>query len=172
MKQFFWLFLLRGVVLGAFYAVWQTYLLSQGLSSTDVIAINTGVLAFGLLIDIPTGLLADRFGVRKITLLGFSFLAIGYAVLGLSTSISGFIVGVFVISGAASFLNGAIQAWAAQIQQCSHGELRLGLFAKRDQARTVGMILGSLCFYLCWLLASLIHPRWFGWSPLPFQLRA
>jgi len=53
-------------------AIWSFYLVQYcGLSLTAAVAWNASITAIGGILDIPTGSWADRFGRKRIVMLGF-----------------------------------------------------------------------------------------------------
>jgi len=89
--------------------------------------IDAFVFAIGLVADIPTGVLADRFGRRRIVILGVALGGAGYTVWGLASAGWMVVVGNILYAIGVSFQSGADDA---MMYDYLKGQGKEGLWAK------------------------------------------
>lgn len=93
-------------------AVWLFYLTQHlGLSVALAVAIHAGVTTVAGLLDLPTGSGADRFGRRRIMMLGFAARAASMGVLSLSPSLPGVLIAAALAGFGWAQLSGAMEAF-------------------------------------------------------------
>ena len=83
----------RGVGLGAIGAVWAVH------------SVITVVL------EVPSGAIADAFGRRKTLLVGAALTAAGLAVYGVATAVAGFVLATASIAVGRALISGSLEAW-------------------------------------------------------------
>ena len=92
--------------------IWLFYLTQHlGLSVAEAVAIHASVMTVGGLLDLPTGSWADRFGRRRIIILGFCARAASTAILSLSPSMPGIVVAALLAGFGWAQLSGAVEAF-------------------------------------------------------------
>ena len=88
---------LNGIGNGVFSVVIQLYLISLGLSSSSLGSIFMMNAIGTTILTIPVGILADRYGKKRITLLGLASVAISVTLILTTRSVEMFMVGFLVI---------------------------------------------------------------------------
>lgn len=92
------------------YGIEQLFM-DKILLDPNVRALTTTVFVATLLVlDIPGGIIADRFGRRKTIIFGALLQLIGIFIMGVSTAVPAFLLGVFFYGMYWSLCNGAAQA--------------------------------------------------------------
>lgn len=92
------------------YGIEQLFM-NNVISDPNIRALATTVYTITLLaLDIPGGIIADRFGRRKTILLGMSLQALSVLIMGVSSTASVFLLGVFIYGIYWALCNGAAQA--------------------------------------------------------------
>ncbi len=133
-----------GLILGGFYALWQNELISKGFGVSNIatiIAIQTIIL---IIIDIPSGIFADKLGNKRAVIIGIVFYLLAFIIPSLKASVITISTCVLVIGLGGAFISGAIGSWAADIQELQDGALHTKKFLERDQAQRIGMVVGAL----------------------------
>ncbi len=108
-------------MLGLFMLLPVLSLFAEGLQDATPLLIGMAVSIYGLtqaLLQIPFGLLSDRFGRKKIIIIGLILFAAGSVVAALSTTIYGILVGRALQGGGA--IAAAIMALVADLTQEVH----------------------------------------------------
>jgi MFS family permease len=90
---------------GSWYFLWRLYLENQQIGIIDSIC-----FAAGLLLEIPSGAMADILGRRKTLILACILMAIGYVAMGLSFSGGMILLSYFIFTIGYSFYSGADDA--------------------------------------------------------------
>lgn len=92
------------------YGIEQLFM-DKILLDPNVRALTTTIVVATLLVlDIPGGIIADRFGRRKTIILGAMLQLVGILIMGISSSVTVFLVGVFFYGMYWALCNGAAQA--------------------------------------------------------------
>jgi MFS family permease len=110
--------------------------------------------------QLPGGWLADRFGARRLVLIGISGVALAGLVVGLSTSYTMLLVVLFVMGALGGGYHPSAPAAIAQVTDPAH----------RGRALGFHMIGGSASFFLAPLAAGALAAVW-GWR-MPFMALA
>ncbi|MEW5922885.1 MAG: MFS transporter [Candidatus Zixiibacteriota bacterium] len=102
-----------------------------------------------IIFEIPTGRLADRYGRKLSTFIGFGLYALSALIFILFRNFIGFLVAEIIFGIAETFISGALEALAVDSLPESERDKRLaGLFANRTVYKTAsllcGMVLGGL----------------------------
>jgi len=93
-------------------AVWLFYLTQHlGLSVAAAVAIHAGVTTVSGLLDLPTGSWADRFGRRRIIMVGFAARAASMGILSFSPSLPGILLAAVLAGFGWAQLSGAMEAF-------------------------------------------------------------
>lgn len=104
-----WWWVLRGAWLGE--GIWIIYLIEQrGLTLGQVIIFDAVFSAIVLAGEVPTGMIADRYGRRISLLLSSVLLTGGYIIFGLATSIPALLASYAIFAIAAALMSGADSA--------------------------------------------------------------
>lgn len=92
--------------------VWLFYLTEHlGLSIAEAVAVHAGITAVAGLLDLPTGSWADRFGRRRIIMLGFAARGIAMVILSLSPAMPGILIAAVLAGFGWAQLSGAMEAF-------------------------------------------------------------
>jgi MFS family permease len=162
MKKMVWLFGALGFLLAGYYATWQVNLLTRGFEIQHIatlIAISTGL---SLVIDVPTGVLADRIGHKKTVLAGILVYCAGFLVPALASDAFAVAVAVVTIAVGDALIEGALESWTADIQSAEGGTITNHQFMSLDQAQRFGMILGAIAIPgLVSLSGATVQASWF-----------
>lgn len=102
-----------------------------------------------IIFEIPTGRLADRYGRKLSTFIGFGLYALSALIFLLFRDFIGFLIAEIIFGVAETFISGALEALAVDSIPESERDNRLaGLFANRTIYKTTsllgGMIIGGL----------------------------
>jgi MFS family permease len=93
-----------------FYGIEQVFL-NEFIGGDSVRGFATVMFTLGVLVfDIPTGILADRIGRKKALLIGCAVLIASLAILGLSRSLTAYLLGAVLYGLFIALWNGAAQA--------------------------------------------------------------
>jgi len=156
---------LLGFLMGGYYALWQPQILDRGFSVADLgilLAIRTAV---SLTVDLPTGILADKIGQKRTTVIGFLFYFLAFIPPIISMHPLALAATVIIVGVGDAFISGAMDSWAAIVQQKSDNTLSTKKFATRDQIQRFGMIAGALALPACFSLLN-------GSTPLSWAIYA
>lgn len=141
MKRYLTKVLIEHFAFGLTISVSVVWMLSQGLSLSAVAVIESIALAIGLLIDLPTGYISDRFG-RKFTLVSANvFHALGFLILAFSHEPWQFLVAAIVQVIGFALISGSEEAY---IYESKPGNYRKA-FSNVNIADEGATILGLLC---------------------------
>jgi len=98
-----------------------------------------------LVFEIPTGLLADRFGRKLSVIIGFALFAISGAVFIFWQSLAGFITAEVLFGLSEAFISGAAEALAVDSIAPEHRETMLGkMYTARSRIRIAASVLAML----------------------------
>lgn len=143
-RAFIPIYALRGLLFGGYYALWQNELLADGFTVSGIASIVAIQTLLATLVDIPSGVIADRFGHKRTSVFGFALYVAAFGLPCFLHAHSAFLVAIPLIGVADATINGALESWAAELQEEAQGEVKALSFARRDQAMRVGMICGGL----------------------------
>ena len=93
------------------FATYVTFLLSRGLNLLEVNLVNMTYFATVLLMEIPTGAIADVYGRKVSYVMSSLLLAGGFFIYGVSGSLLGFIIAEMTAAIGKTCESGAYQAW-------------------------------------------------------------
>ena len=156
-KEHVGLFYLHSILQSSFALIWIywiIFLMDQGFS---FIIIGMALMANGLimtLLEIPTGALADAYGRKASTILGFAGFAIGMLIIPSITDPVQLII-VFAAWGLPiTLISGASEAWVVDnLKAVDREDLIDGYFAKDESISMLGFIFASI-------LAGLVVKYW------------
>jgi MFS family permease len=93
-----------------FAPVLVLYLQSKGLTMTQILTLQS-IFAFGMvMMEVPTGAFADRYGKRISLVLGSFFFSLGLTIYGMSSHFLQFIMGELCTAIGAAFISGSAPA--------------------------------------------------------------
>ena len=100
--------------------------------SLGEIAITTGIYSLTiLLLEIPSGALADRFGRKRITLWAYGLIAVTGIVNILAFSLGAFIFSGILYGAGRALVSGALEAWFIDTLKSSDPEMDIHPFVAR-----------------------------------------
>lgn len=134
------IFGLQGAILGAYFAIWQPKILARGFGINDLALLMAFETLFATFIDLPTGSWADRFGNKKITMIGVILYVLAFIFPSFSTSPLALAMGVISIGVGDAFINGALDAWTTDA--LTNGTS--GSYFSREHWAGRGRIIGAL----------------------------
>lgn len=103
--------------------VWVLRLTDAGYDLTTVSLFAVVHSLTALVLEVPTGVLADRFGRRFSVLLSFALAAVGCSLWALPASVPVMLVGTFLSGAGMAFYSGALSAWAVDAILAAGGGL-------------------------------------------------
>ncbi len=124
---------------------------SFGLSLTEIFYLQAAYATTIILLEAPSGYLADLFGRRKVLIIGSALHGLSYFLLNFADSIQFLLIFEIVLGVASSLLSGADLAILYDTQSClgedeksehSQGIANLGFF--RSSAEGLGALVGGL----------------------------
>lgn len=120
------------------------YLLSKGLSYTDIGAVWSVTLFFSTVLDFPTGNFADLYGRKLAFFLGVTSIGVGDFIFGLSTATWMFYVGAFFVGLGSAQVSGSISSWVVD-EQANVGKQDTinKIFGDGSATASLGGILGG-----------------------------
>ena len=121
------------------------YLLSKGLSYTDIGAVWGVTLFFSTVLDFPTGNFADLYGRKLAFVLGVTAIGVGDFIYGLSTAVWMFYVGAFFVGLGSAQVSGSISSWVVDEQAKTGKQSTINkIFGDGSAAASVGGIMGGI----------------------------
>lgn len=132
-----------GGVLIPFFTLWG------GLTLSQVFFLETWFLVWSVILEVPTGIIADRFG-RKVSLfLGALTVAVGSLVYSSIPILSVFLLGEFLFALALAFQSGADHAFIFDSLKADHREIDANHIVGKSEsvgllAMTIAAPIGSL----------------------------
>ncbi len=142
--KFSLLYLFYGALVGSYYAIWQNEFISIGFGVETLAGIMAIQTLISTIIEIPSGVIADRIGHKRTVIIGLVLHMIAFIPPSISGTYTALCFAILTLGGAGAFLNGALQSWTAEVQEDAMGGLKTSSFIKWDQIQRIGMILGSL----------------------------
>ena len=130
--------------MGGYFALWQNELISQGYGFTDIAGIVTVQTLVGIVLNVPTGILADRIGHRRTTQIGYFLYALAFLLPAFASSARLISYAVILVGVGGAVLDGALESWATAAKEKYDQGVKSKRFMERDQAQRVGMIAGAL----------------------------
>jgi MFS family permease len=103
---------LKGFGFGLFLAVWVIYLQQRGLSLSQAALIDVTFFVAAALAEIPTGIVADRFGRKTSMIAGAALLSVGVLGWTFAPTLPLIIVAYVAMGIGITFLSGAEDAFS------------------------------------------------------------
>lgn len=131
--EFFWDFVF-------IYAVEKLFFLDRGLDLAHIATLLFLWAVMSVLLEIPSGVLADRWSRRKMLILAGIFVAIAYTIWIFSYSFPLFLLGFLFRSLGSTFVSGTLQAYVYDFLKLHHNEKNFEKILGRGEAiRAIGM---------------------------------
>lgn len=141
-------------------SIYTLYLRNAGLSYQQAYAVNAVFMIAVLILEVPTGVIADLFGRRLSFILANVFWGVAKLIYGSSSTIQGFLVAEIFAAMGLSLMSGALGAWVVdEIQHYGNSDIHpQDIFGYGGMIIGIGHVLGAvaggfLCSY---------NMRW-GW---------
>lgn len=136
---------LIAVVTSVSITTYVLFLDSHGMNPWQINLINSAFMATIILMEMPTGSFADKFGRHRSISVSFFLVTLGLSTYYLSKSFEMFIVAEILTGLALTFSSGALEAWLVDSLKF-HGlvHLKFKLFRKEIYFVSAGVIIGSL----------------------------
>lgn len=149
MKRYLIKVFLEHFAFGLTLSVSVVWMLSQGLSLTDIAVIESLALAVGIAIDIPTGYISDRLG-RKFALVGAStFQACSFLLFAFSHDFWHFLAAAILLAVGFALSSGSEEAYIFESQSGDEYRKTFSNVNIVDEAATiVGLMLAPLLINL------------------------
>ncbi|OGG91955.1 hypothetical protein A3H03_02260 [Candidatus Kuenenbacteria bacterium RIFCSPLOWO2_12_FULL_42_13] len=120
------------------------YFLGIGLSFLQISLISGIRSAVAIIFEIPTGVIADKYGRKNSVIFGYLFTAVSLALIPLSNNFY-IIAAIFAIDAFfETFINGADRAWAVDLIKSTDESLLDRYFLKTRLFRNIGMIIAPI----------------------------
>lgn len=134
---------------GLTISVSVVWMLSQGLTLPEIAIIESLALALGLIIDIPTGFISDKFG-RKLTLIGANiFQAASFLVFAFSHDFWQFLIAAILLAVGFALSSGSEEAYIYENQSDGNYRKTFSNVNVVDEAATIlGLLLAPLVIAL------------------------
>ncbi|MFX0116076.1 MAG: MFS transporter [Candidatus Hodarchaeota archaeon] len=130
-----------------FYSVvWILFLLDRGLSFTEITALDVVFWGIIILLSLPAGIFADRFGRKKGLIGGELLVAVGIVFFVANPTVIGVFFAYIIWSTGSAFLNGPEQAFIYDYLKAQNQEERFSSVWRN----------AMIIMYIAWALASLV----------------
>lgn len=124
----------------AFTTATLYYVTSAGLNPLQLVALGTSLELSYFVLQLPTGVAADRYSRRLSVVLGWLLVGIGFAVQGLTTNFGMLIAAQAVLGAGAALQSGAQEAWIAdELDE----QAMTPIYLRAAQLGIVGTLLGA-----------------------------
>ncbi|MCB9798291.1 MFS transporter [Candidatus Nomurabacteria bacterium] len=121
------------------------YMMRHGLSLLEVSMVEMGFAVPMLLLQIPTGIMADIFGRKNMYVLSCGLGFIGCVVYTLSDSFMGFLLAEVVLAFSLASASGAFEGWLlARLDSQGYTGTHLELFSLGGRYTQLGILVGGL----------------------------
>ncbi len=127
-----------------FAAHYVIYLQSFGLNLLQVNAVNAIFMTGILIMEIPTGVIADLVSRKKSYLIGLWLKSAGFFGYFLASSFAGFIISELILAAGACFISGALEAWLVDELRKKGDDFSLTyIFSDTEYKATIAQIFGG-----------------------------
>lgn len=126
--------------------VFVLFLLANNLSMTQVLILQSLFTVTIFLMEVPSGVIADLFGLKKTLALSQILYILGFLVYGISFNFWGFLVGEILIGSAIAMMSGADSAWIYDTLKEQKQESKFKVYMGRSNAITIGAVGFSALF--------------------------
>jgi MFS family permease len=128
-----------GAVLIPFFTVWA------GMTGQTALLLQSWFMICITILELPTGIVADKFGRKKSLVLGAMFATLGLLIYGIYPNIYLFLAGELLIATASAFVSGADEAWIVDtLIQFKAKDRKTEVIGKGQSLTFTGMIIGTL----------------------------
>lgn len=100
-----------GAFYGLVFAATMIYMVGTGLTPIQLVLVGTVLEASVLVLEVPTGVLADRRSRRLSAIVGYALVGAGFALMGFVPQFWAFLVSSAVWGLGYTFTSGAVEAW-------------------------------------------------------------
>lgn len=144
------------------FAIYTIFLYRNGLDYFQMNLINTIFMVAIVLLEVPTGAIADCIGRKKAVLISSALAVIGYLYYAVSKSFFGFAIAEVLIALSMTFSYGAFEAWMVDIgtKQGFKGKFDLIFSQAGIYSKTAAIAGGIIGAYLSKI--SLVMPFYVG----------
>ncbi len=127
-----------------FAAHYVVYLQSFGLNLLQVNTVNAIFMTGVLIMEIPTGVVADLVSRKKSYLIGLWLKSAGFFGYFLASSFVGFIMSELILAAGACFISGALEAWLVdELRKKSNNFSLTHIFSDTEFKATIAQIFGG-----------------------------
>jgi DHA3 family tetracycline resistance protein-like MFS transporter len=115
------------------------------LNPFQMVLVGTVLELSVLLLEVPTGVVADVYSRRMSVIIGYILMGLGFVIEGSYPSFAAVLLAQVVWGAGATFLSGASEAWIAdEVSHANHGsEASLGqVYLRANQVSQLGALLG------------------------------
>jgi len=128
-----------------FFATYQMFLKSHGLSLLEINLVNLCFMASNFLLEVPTGAVADIFGRRQSVVWGCLILSLSFFIYFLAHSFWLFAIAEIIGALGATCLSGSLEAWMVDsLKFHSYTDDLEKIYEKEGGYRLIGVAVGSL----------------------------
>ncbi len=111
MRKLYLFHFLVSLVGAAFWSCWAATFAIHGETLENMALIVAGIYIAQAIFEIPTGFTADIYGRKRVSIVGFALMGVGFLLVGLVPSVLGAFVGFFVAGFGLTLMSGAVNAW-------------------------------------------------------------
>ncbi len=111
------------LIAAVFWSCWAATFLVTGNTVADTALILASFFLAQAIFEVPTGYWADRYGRKLFSVSGLALVGLGFAFVGFSKSVPGFVTGFFISGLGITAMSGAKTSWL------------LGLAAEKSRSR-------------------------------------
>ncbi|HCC33954.1 MAG TPA: hypothetical protein DEQ28_08695 [Clostridiales bacterium] len=134
-------------LLGPYLVLWMK---ANGLSYVQIGVTQSVFMGMTMLLDFPTGGLADKYGRRLNYAFGMLLYGLGYVAIFLSSSVAGFATGFALAGAGAAFASGSLTAWF-----CDSVDDHRVAYSTFSRSSVVEGLVGPACGVLASLASTL-----------------
>ena len=130
-----------GIILPVYVFYFRNYDITLFQVAVLAVAFEATIIVF----ELPTGVLADRFGRKASTLTGFALMAVSGLVFFHFKSFTGFLVAEVVFGLAETFISGALEALAVDsLPGDKKDSILAALYARRTAVKNGALLIGMI----------------------------
>lgn len=127
------------------FATYQLFLLEKGLDLLQINLINVFFMAGNLLMEMPTGAVADLFGRKRSVQLGALALSASFLAYFFAPSFWFFVLAELIGALGATLISGALEAWFVDARKKHSDNSDLDeVFSRQGQRKQVAIMIGSV----------------------------
>ena len=145
MKQYIVLTMLNSMYAGFVGATYVIFMERFGLDFFEQVVVNAFFYATLVVMEIPTGVVADVYGRKISYLISCALATIGLVIYGFATTMLGFILAEIVLAVGMTFSSGAFKAWFVdRFHHCKHDEALEQIFTRGSRFGMIAAILSAI----------------------------